>query len=110
MLVLDAAPLPLMRLAGYLEAVNERLVIDLITVSKYEVGGQSVLVPQRVDPGRELKEQGGRLPRPAAATRAQYVEGAGEFVASIEQAPEARQQDLKDLVTISKGLSPLDPM
>src|SRR5207245_4330830 len=56
-LVLDAAPLELMRLAGYLEAVSDRIVVDLVSVSAYDVGGQRVLVPQRVDPGREQEER-----------------------------------------------------
>ncbi|MGD0273923.1 MAG: hypothetical protein ABSB96_09380 [Gaiellaceae bacterium] len=102
-LVLDAAPPELMRLAGYLEAVSERLVIDLITVSVYEVGGQRVLVPQRVDPGREQEERVARVARPASAT-ARYVEGAAEFVASLEQAPEERRSDLRELSAWADGL------
>lgn len=80
-LVLDAAPPELMRLAGYLEAVSERLVVDLITVSQYEVGGQSVIVPQRVDPGREQEDRVAQVGRPA--TRARYLEGGEEFFAAL---------------------------
>ena len=81
-LVLDAAPQELMRLAGYLEAVSERLVIDLITVSQYDVGGQSVIVPQRVDPGREQEDRIGQTTRPAAGG-SQYLEGGDEFFAAV---------------------------
>lgn len=82
-LVLDAAPPELMRLAGYLEAVSERLVVDLITVSQYDVGGQSVIVPQRVDPGREQEDRVAQVTRPAASPT-QYIEGGDEFFASLD--------------------------
>ena len=84
-LVLDAAPPELMRLAGYLEAVSERLVIDLITVSQYDVGGQGVIVPQRVDPGREQEDRIAQLTR-APRTRTQYFEGGDEFFAAVAEA------------------------
>lgn len=106
-LVLDAAPTELMRLAGYLEAVSERLTVDLITVSRYEVGEQSVLVPQRVDPGRELEERLGR-PGRSVVERAQYVEGATEFVASIENAPEERRESLTQLAEWAQSLERQD--
>jgi hypothetical protein len=102
-LVLDAAPPELMRLAGYLEAVSERLVVDLITVSLYEVGGQQVLVPQRVDPGREQEDRIGRLSRPASsATR--YVEGAVEFLAAIDRVPESQRDPLTRLARWAESL------
>jgi hypothetical protein len=74
-----------MRLAGYLEAVSSRLVIDLVTVSQYQVGGQAVIVPQRVDPGREREDRVERMSRPFATANQQSV-GADEFVASIDPA------------------------
>lgn len=37
MIVLDAAPAELVRLVGYLEAVTDKLLIDLITVTAYDV-------------------------------------------------------------------------
>src|SRR5262249_5602926 len=51
-LVLDAAPAELVRLVGYLGAVSDKLVIDLITVAAYQIGTSQVVVPQRVDPER----------------------------------------------------------
>ena len=55
-LVLDEAPPELVRLVGYLEHVGGELVIDLVTVSSYRIGGSEVLVPQRVDPERAARE------------------------------------------------------
>jgi hypothetical protein len=40
------------RLVGYLEAVTDKLLIDLVTVTAYDVHGSRVLVPQRVEPER----------------------------------------------------------
>jgi hypothetical protein len=37
------------RLVGYLESLTDKLLIDLVTVSAYRVGGSEVLVPQRVE-------------------------------------------------------------
>src|SRR6266545_1410488 len=61
-IVLDAAPAELVRLVGYLEAVTDKLVIDLVTVSAYDVNGSRILVPQRVEPERWRAE-----PAPASA-------------------------------------------
>jgi hypothetical protein len=49
-LVLDEAPAELVRLVGYLASVAEKVLIDLVTVSAYDVNGSRILVPQRVDP------------------------------------------------------------
>jgi hypothetical protein len=52
--VLDSAPDDLVRLVGYLEDLtDEALVIDLVTVAEYKVGDSRILVPQRLDPGRQ---------------------------------------------------------
>ncbi|MBO3751167.1 hypothetical protein J5X84_34270 [Streptosporangiaceae bacterium NEAU-GS5] len=51
--VVDEAPDHLVAMAGYLQDVsNDRLDIDLVTVTAYEVGGVRVLVPQLVEPVR----------------------------------------------------------
>ena len=65
-LVLDAAPSELVRLVGYLEAVGGQLVIDLVTVTAYNVDGTRIMVPQRVDPGRGYATDS---PRPAGARK-----------------------------------------
>lgn len=88
-LVLDEAPEELVRLVGYLEAVTDNLVIDLITVSAYDIGGSQVIVPQRIDSERQAIRQG--PPAPASVTpvaKGWAAEGAGDFITKIEQAPE----------------------
>jgi hypothetical protein len=90
-LVLDEAPPELVRLVGYLEHVGGDLVIDLVTVSSYRIGGSQVLVPQRVDPERAVRE----ARRPESTTRKSsgyLANGADDFVASIDGAlPEYRE-------------------
>ena len=94
-LVLDAAPPELMRLAGYLEAVSERLVIDLITVSQYDVGGQSVIVPQRVDPGREQEDRVAQVTRSARSSHA-VLRRRRRVLCGGGRRDERRRPDLRD--------------
>src|SRR5690242_15017480 len=55
-LLLDEAPYELVRLVGYLESLSDRLTIDLVTVTAYDVSGSRVLVPQRVEPDRVIDQ------------------------------------------------------
>lgn len=93
--VLDDAPPELTRLVGYLESIGEKLVIDLVTVAKYEIGDSQLLVPQRVDPERQTFETVQR----AARTRpiGEFSAGATDFVAGIERAAEADRPTLRRL-------------
>lgn len=95
-LVLDEAPRELVTLVGYLESVTDDLLIDLIAVSAYEVGGSRVLVPQRVDAERPAPEP----PPPNAPPPGgggQYVEGAEAFAATIDTADEEQRPMLERL-------------
>ena len=82
-LVLDTAPQELVKLVGYLEAVTQGLVIDLITVTSYDIGGRRVVVPQRVEPERPIRTE-----RADAAARTEPSTSSsprgGELVAGIE--------------------------
>ena len=96
-LVLDDAPSELVRLVGYLEAVGGQLVIDLVTVTPYDVDGTRIMVPQRVDPERVYTPES---PRPAGETRPSIVPttaGADEFVAAIDAAPTEERAELRRL-------------
>jgi hypothetical protein len=44
---LDETPAEQVQLVGYLESVSSGLILDLITVSAYELGSEQILVPQR---------------------------------------------------------------
>jgi hypothetical protein len=78
-LVLDQVPQELVKLVGFLEAVTQGLVIDLIAVLSYDIAGQRVVVPQRVEPDRVPRTE---LPVPdtAGPTRPR----AGEYVAGLD--------------------------
>lgn len=94
--VLDEAPEELLRLVNYLESVSEQLVIDVITLSSYSVNGSHILVPQRVEAERPQPEPAQTAPSPSK-TWGQLVEGAGDFVASIDTAPEESRPLLRRL-------------
>jgi hypothetical protein len=94
-LVLDESPEELVRLVGYLAAIADKVLIDLVTVSSYQVGESQVLVPQRVDPEYQPAE-----PASASAERAskgQLVEGAADFAESIEQAKSEHRDRLREM-------------
>jgi hypothetical protein len=95
-LVLDEAPQELVTLVGYLESVTEELMIDLIAVSAYEVGGSQMLVPQRVDAERPTPEPS--PPKaPPTGPEGRYVEGAEDFAAAIDSAKEEHRPMLRRL-------------
>lgn len=84
-LVLDEAPPELARLVAYLESVTDNLLIDLVTVSSYEIGGSRILVPQRVEGEPQTKSSA-----TTATTKVgdgQLSEGAAAFAAAIEAGP-----------------------
>ncbi len=93
-IVLDDAPPELVQLVGYLEAVRDNLTIDLVTVSRYDIGDSAILIPQRVDPGREASE-----PQPiqvaSATSNGVLVDGATDFVNAIASAPSDQQVKLQ---------------
>jgi hypothetical protein len=102
-IVLDAAPAELVRLVAYLEAVTDKLLIDLVTVSAYDVNASRILVPQRVEPERWRPEA---APAAAAAPRdsGYGVAGAEDFLAVIADAPQDQQVFLRHLVDWAVGL------
>jgi hypothetical protein len=100
--VLDSAPAELVRIGGFLEAVSERLTVDLVTVSEYTVGDASILVPQRIDPGRAPESAAGST-RPSR-TKAHVHEGSEVFAAAIGEAPGDEQARLGRLLQWAQDL------
>lgn len=94
--VLDDVPAELVRLVNYLETISDQLVIDLITLSAYTVNGSQILVPQRVEAERPRLESS-QLTTPRVVGEGQYVDGAEDFIASIESAPETSKKLLRRL-------------
>ena len=98
--VLDAVPAELMTLVAYLEHVTDKLVIDLIAVNSFKVGGTSAVLPQRVTPERHdvtvektrRKDSGTLYP------------GSDRFEATISQAPPQSREALHRLLEWARGL------
>lgn len=95
-IVLDTVPSELVRLVTFLESAADRLVVDLVAVSAYEVNGSTLLVPQRIE-GEPDKPVAPTQSTSAKAAQGKLVDGAEDFVASIEQAQERHHAALKVL-------------
>ena len=97
--VLDEAPAQLVRLTGYLEAIAESILVDLVTVSSYEVNGAQILLPQRVDPEHvpeppPAQPSSTRWSRPPPTSR-----GAAQFRAVVDALEGGAQKErLRQLV------------
>lgn len=102
-LILDEAPPELVRLVGYLSAVADKLIIDLITVATYEIGGSQVVVPQRVEAERE-PDIVISAPTSGNTSTGYAVEGKESFVETIENVPPEEQPQLRRLVDWASAL------
>lgn len=101
-IVLDEAPSELVEIAGYLEAMSDRWVIDLVTVASYKVEGQRVLVPQRIAPQRIETET--PQERMKAKEQGRLVAGPDDFLVSIAEARLEHQEGLRRLVAWAQDL------
>lgn len=103
-LVLDEAPPELVRLVGYFESITQSLVIDLVTVTSYEVNGTQIMVPQRVDAERPqaLTPTGTRSSE--AQPSAVSSSGSDGFLASIESVAGSVQPALRRLYDWARDL------
>lgn len=102
-LVLDEAPPELVQLVGYLEAVADKLVIDLVTVAAYSIGGTRVMVPQRVEPER-VQAVAASVSVAAPSSGGVTVPGAEDFEAAIADNPPDQQPALRRLVGWARQL------
>ena len=74
--------------------MTDGLVIDLITVAAYEVGGSRILVPQRIDPGHDLRESVRSEIAPVV------LPGRLGIRKWIPEAPEAHRAELERLLQV----------
>ena len=101
-IVLDSAPDELVQLVGYLQSVADKVDIDLVTMTAYEVDGSQVLVPQRIEPAKrapeltdaEVNDRQGSVLYP----------GSAEFRRAIADAPADRRDLLNRLADWADGL------
>jgi len=101
-IVLDSAPDELVQVVGYLQSVTEKIDIDLVTVTAYDVGGSQVLVPQRVEPGRRVRELSDA--QVDARQSGTLSPGSAEFRAAIAEAPASLREPLGRLADWADAL------
>jgi hypothetical protein len=109
-LVLDAAPQELVKLVGYLEAVTQGLVIDLITVASYEIAGRQVVVPRRVEPERppRIEASGPSESSGTSGSRqGELVAGAEGFRTRVAAASGEQRATLDKLVALADRVAVL---
>lgn len=94
-IVLDSAPDELVQLTGYLQSVTDKIDIDLVTVAAYDVAGSQVLVPQRIEPGRRVREMSDA--QVSARQSGALLPGSAEFRAVIATLPAPRRDTLTRL-------------
>lgn len=102
MIVLDSAPDELVQVVGYLQSVTEKIDVDLVTVTAYDVGGSQVLVPQRVEPGRRVRELSDA--QVDARQSGSLSPGSAEFRAALADAPASLRETLDRLADWGEAL------
>jgi hypothetical protein len=102
--VLDKIPDDLVRLVGYLESITNKVVIDLIQVSGYDIEGTSIWVPRRVAPERVPARESSVEPRVPRTPDAPSLEGPQAFAASIETAAPEHRNGLNRLLSWAQSL------
>ena len=82
----------LCRSSGTCKSVTDKIDIDLVAVAAYEVAGSRILVPQRIEPARRVRELSDAQvnARQAGALHP----GSEEFRAAIAELPAARRDPL----------------
>lgn len=101
-IVLDSAPDELIQVVGYLQMVTDKIDIDLVTVTAYEVGNSRVLVPQRIEPARRAREMSDAAVN--ARQSGTQVYGSHDFRNAIDRAPPAFRDDLARLTDWAESL------
>jgi hypothetical protein len=103
-IVLDSAPSELVELVGYLQEItSDRLTLDLVVVTAYQIENQRILVPQLVEPDRtQVTAQLAGSGKPPTTT--EIIPGATEFAASIPTAPLEHQPQLRRLLEWAEEL------
>jgi hypothetical protein len=102
-IVLDSAPDELVQVVGYLESITDKIDIDLVTVAVYDVAGSQVLVPQRIEPGRRLRELSDAQVTARQAGGLVH-NGSAEFRADIAELPLARRDVLARLADWAEAM------
>ena len=101
-IVLDSASDELIQVVGYLQSVTDKVDIDLVTVAAYDVAGSQVLVPQRIEPGRRVRELSDA--QVSARQSGALYRGSAEFRAVITELDPGRRAVLERLADWAETL------
>ena len=101
-IVLDSAPDELIQVVGYLQLVTDKIDIDLVTVTAYQVNGSRVLVPQRIEPARRTQEMSDAAV--SARQSGTQTDGSRDFRSAIDHAPPESRDDLARLADWAESL------
>lgn len=101
-IVLDSAPDELIQVVGYLQMVTDKIDIDLVTVTAYEVNGSRVLVPQRIEPARRTRQMSDAAVN--ARQSGTQTDGSRDFRCAIDQALPEFHDDLARLADWAESL------
>jgi hypothetical protein len=104
--VLDDAPADLISIARYLSDMGGRLLVDVLTVHQFTMGsgegGETLLVPERVDLDRTPPSAVVRVSR--QPSEGQLLEGPDAFIAAANALPEERRAPLRSLADWAQAL------
>ena len=82
--------------------VTDKIDIDLVTVTAYEVKGSRVLVPQRIEPARRTREMSDAAVN--ARQSGTQTDGSRDFRSAIDQAASEFRDDLARLTDWAESL------
>ena len=101
-IVLDSAPNELIQVIGYLQMMTDKIDIDLVTVTAYEVNGSRAPVPQRIELARRTRE----MSDSAVSARQSGIQtdGSGDFRSAIDQTRPESRDDLARLTGWAESL------
>ena len=78
--LLDKAHPVLINLVGYLEKLTgPRILLDIVTVTNYDLGGEEIFQTQRIDPERETRQAAPTAVKSGQKTKSIYVPGSRPF-------------------------------
>jgi hypothetical protein len=103
-IVLDDAPQDLRVLARYLSVVAERLIVDIVSIQQFDIGVETVMVPELV----ELERTTAPEPRPSGertiAASGQLLPGVEPFLAALSQMPVEARSRIESVVAWAQRL------
>ena len=107
-LLLDDSSSELQRIVTYLDSVTSaRTIIDVITISRYDVAGTIVALPERVSTDIERTASDLQIQTPTRTTEGTLTDGPHAFIASVDRVQGAARDTLDSLIDWASELAAL---